>query len=104
MREWIKACAVEDIELEEVRRFDHSGQTYAIFRSPENEFFATAGLCTHEKIHLADGLVMDHTIECPKHNGIFDYRTGEAKGPPVCINLKKYPVRVQDGSIFIEIG
>lgn len=48
-------------------------QTYAVFRSAEDEFFATAGLCTHEKIHLADGLVMDHVIECPKHNGRFDY-------------------------------
>ena len=46
-------------------------------------------------MHLADGLVMDDIIECPKHNGRFNYKTGEAKGAPVCVNLKTYPVKVE---------
>ncbi len=61
-------------------RFDHAGRTFAIYRSPDDEYFATDGLCTHEQVHLADGLVMDEIIECPKHNGRFNYKTGEAKG------------------------
>ncbi len=63
----------DDIEEEDVIRFDHGGHTFAIYRSPDNKYFATDGLCTHEKVHLADGLVMDNIIECPKHNGRFDY-------------------------------
>ena len=59
--------------------------------------FATDGLCTHEQFHLADGLVMDDIIECPKHNGRFNYKTGEAKGAPVCVNLRTYPVKVEGG-------
>lgn len=31
---------------------------------------------------------MDGTVECPKHNATFDYKTGEAKRAPACINLK----------------
>jgi nitrite reductase/ring-hydroxylating ferredoxin subunit len=27
-------------------------------------------------------MVMDYEIECPKHSGIFDIRTGEAKRLP----------------------
>ena len=38
---------------------------------------------------------MDDIIECPKHNGRFNYKTGEAKGAPVCINLKTFPVRIE---------
>jgi 3-phenylpropionate/trans-cinnamate dioxygenase ferredoxin reductase subunit len=76
--DWVVACSVDDIEEEDVLRFDHEGRTYAIYRSPDGDFFATDGLCTHESVHLADGLVMDNIIECPKHNGRFDYRTGEA--------------------------
>jgi 3-phenylpropionate/trans-cinnamate dioxygenase ferredoxin component len=104
MTKWIDACAKEDIAEEDVIRFDHAGHTYAIYRSPENQFFATDGLCTHEKIHLADGLVMDHIIECPKHNGRFDYRTGAAKGAPVCINLKTYPVKLEGARVFIDVA
>lgn len=104
MSDWVEVCAAEDIAQEDVRRFDHSGRTFAIYRSPDDQYYATDGLCTHEKIHLADGLVMDNIIECPKHNGRFDYRTGEAKGAPVCINLRTYPVRVERGKVLLDVS
>ncbi len=104
MTQWIEACATDKIEAEDVMRFDHAGRTYAIYRSPSDKYYATDGLCTHEKIHLADGLVMDHIIECPKHNGRFDYTTGAAKGAPACINLKIYPVKVESGKVFIDVA
>lgn len=103
MTDWVRACAVDDIDEEDVLRFDHGGKTFAIYRSPSDEFFATDGLCTHEKVHLADGLVMGDIIECPKHNGRFSYKTGEAKGAPVCVNLATYKVRVEDGDVLIGI-
>ena len=101
---WIKACKVEDIEPEDVMRFDHGGRTFAIYRAPDDKFYATDGLCTHEKVHLANGLVMDNLIECPKHNGRFDYTTGQAKGAPVCVNLKTYPAKIEAGEVFIQPG
>ena len=54
-------------------------------------------------MHLADGLVMDHTIECPKHSGVFDYRNGEAVRMPPCRDLKTYATKVEDGRVMIEI-
>jgi 3-phenylpropionate/trans-cinnamate dioxygenase ferredoxin subunit len=100
---WVEVCAADEIDEEDVIRFDHAGRTFAIYRSPEDTYHATDGLCTHEKIHLSDGLVMDHIIECPKHNGRFDYRSGEAKGAPVCVDLKTYPVKVEGGTVFIGL-
>ena len=47
---------------------------------------------------------MGHLIECPKHNGQFDYRTGEAKRAPVCDNLKTYPIKVEGGRVFIGVA
>ncbi|MDQ0138071.1 3-phenylpropionate/trans-cinnamate dioxygenase ferredoxin subunit [Neorhizobium galegae] len=101
---WIEACSVGDIDAEDVLRFDHDGKTYAIFHSPDGEFFATDGLCTHERIHLADGLVMDDIIECPKHNGRFNYKTGQAKGAPVCVHLITHAVRVDRGRVYLNVG
>jgi 3-phenylpropionate/trans-cinnamate dioxygenase ferredoxin subunit len=103
MPQWTLACKTTDIDAEDLIRFDHGGATYAIYHSPDGKFYATAGRCTHEDVHLSDGLVMDYVIECPKHNGQFDYRTGEAKRAPVCINLKTYPVKVEGGQVFIEV-
>lgn len=104
MTQWIDACATDAIDEEDLIRFDHDGMTYAIYHSPEGRFYATAGLCTHESVHLADGLVMGHLIECPKHNGQFDYRTGEAKRTPVCVNLKTYPVKVEGARVLVQVA
>ncbi|MFQ5971836.1 MAG: MocE family 2Fe-2S type ferredoxin [Alphaproteobacteria bacterium] len=104
MTNWIRACGAEEVDEEDVIRFDHGDRTFAIYRSPDNGYFATDGLCTHEATHLADGLVMDNIIECPKHNGRFDYRTGEAKGAPVCVDLETYPVKVEDGAVLVDVG
>ena len=101
---WVRVCGTDDIEEEDVMRFDHGGRTFAVYRSPEDAYYATDGLCTHEKVHLADGLVMDDIIECPKHNGRFNYKTGAAKGAPVCVALKTYPVKVEAGAVFIALG
>lgn len=104
MAQWVEACAAGDIDAEDVMKFDHGGRTFAVYRSPDDKYYATDGLCTHEKVHLADGLVMDNIIECPKHNGRFDYRTGAAKGAPVCVNLKTYATKVEGGKVLIDIG
>jgi len=103
MTQWVVACAAGDIDIEDVRRFDHGGRTFAIYRAPDGAYHATDGLCTHEQVHLADGLVMDTIIECPMHNGRFDYRSGAAKGSPVCVDLKTYPVKVEDGRVLIGL-
>src|SRR6476661_8947032 len=103
MNGWVKACNAGDVDEEDVLRFDHGGRSFAIYRSPNDEYYATDGLCTHEKVHLAEGLVMDDIIECPKHNGRFNYKTGQAKGAPVCVDLKTYAVKVEAGKVMIEI-
>jgi len=100
---WLEVCAVGAIDEEDVMRFDQGSRTFAVYRGTEDDYYATDGLCSHEAVHLADGLVMDGIIECPKHNGRFDYRTGVAKGAPVCINLRTYPVKVEDGKVLISL-
>ena len=104
MPSWIEVCGEDEIDSEDVIRFDHADRTFAIYRSPEDEYFATDGLCTHEQVHLADGLVMDDIVECPKHNGRFNYKTGAALRAPVCINLKTNPARVNGDAVEIEVA
>lgn len=104
MGNWIQVCQADDIEAEDVIRFDHGDRTFAIYRSDDDQYYASDGLCTHEKVHLAGGFVMDNIVECPKHNGRFDISTGEAKGAPACIDLRTYPVKVENGQVVIDIS
>ena len=82
--DWIKTCNADDIEPEDVLRFDHGDRTFAIYRTSNGQFRATDGLCMHQNVHLAGGFVMDHLIECTKHNGRFDFTTVLAKGARLC--------------------
>ena len=102
MAQWIAACAAGDIDPEDVIPFDHGGNSYAIYRSPDDAYYATDGHCSHEQTLLCDGLVMGDIIECPKHNGRFDYRTGEARRAPARAPLRTYPVRVEAGRVLIQ--
>jgi len=49
-------------------QFEHGGRLYAIYHTPSG-FYATDGL--HEQEFLADGLVIEEIIECPRHQGRF---------------------------------
>jgi 3-phenylpropionate/trans-cinnamate dioxygenase ferredoxin subunit len=104
MSNWIEACTADAIEIESVLRVDYGDLTFAVYRGPDGLHYCTDGLCTHEAIHLADGLVIDYEIECPKHSAVFDYRTGEVLTPPACFDLRTFPIRVEGGKVWIDIG
>jgi Na+-transporting NADH:ubiquinone oxidoreductase subunit F len=91
---------VSSLAVGEVRRIDHEGNTYALYRLGENEFAVTDGLCTHAQTHLADGHLEGGIIECPKHNGRFDVRTGEPVRRPPRLPLCTYAVEVNAGRLI----
>lgn len=103
MATWIDACSIEDVDLEDVMGFEHDGVDYAIYRAEDGAFFATAGMCTHEHQLLCDGFVMGGAIECPKHNGRFDFRTGAALTPPAITALRTFPTRIESGRVLIDV-
>ena len=77
-------------------------KTYCIYHIKEG-FFATNGMCTHENMHLEDGLVLDDEIECPMHQGIFNIKSGKVIQDPPYDDLKTYSTKVEDGKVYIEI-
>ena len=103
MDNWFLVCEENSIEVEDIVRFDHENKTFCIYKL-EDGFYATDGKCTHEDVHLEDGLVTDDEIECPMHQGIFNIKSGKALSPPACEDLKTYPVKVEDNKIYIQIS
>jgi nitrite reductase/ring-hydroxylating ferredoxin subunit len=88
----------------EVRRVELEDRTYALYRLAEDEFALTDGLCTHAQTHLAEDHLEGGIIECPKHNGRFDVRTGEAVRRPPRLPLCTYAVEVNDGRVIGCLG
>jgi 3-phenylpropionate/trans-cinnamate dioxygenase ferredoxin subunit len=101
---WIDAGQADRVSREDVAPFEHEGKSYALYRTADDRYYATDGICTHEFAELADGYVEGTIIECPMHNGRFDFTTGAAKGAPACVDLQTFPVKVENGHIFIKLG
>ena len=101
MGEWIRVCAADEIDEEDLIRWDCDGRTFAVYRTGKG-YFATDGLCTHEDAHLEDGLVIGTVVECPLHQGTFDITTGKALTAPAYDDLRTYPVKVEDGTVYIR--
>ena len=87
MADWTFVCNTSDVDFEDQYRFDHNDRTYCIYHL-EDGFYATDGLCTHEDVHLVDGLIDGEEIECPMHLGVFNIKTGRVVMDPPCEDLK----------------
>jgi 3-phenylpropionate/trans-cinnamate dioxygenase ferredoxin subunit len=100
---WILACATDDIDDEDLLRFDYADKTFCIYNTAKG-FYATDGMCTHEDEHLEFGMVIGMVVECPLHQGRFNILTGEALSAPVCVDLKTYPVKIENGEIYLDVS
>lgn len=78
-------------------------EVIALFRLGD-DYYATAGICTHAHARLVEGYVEGNVIECPFHGGSFDIRTGRALSVPCTRDLKTYPLRVEGDAILAGIA
>jgi MocE subfamily Rieske [2Fe-2S] domain protein len=101
---WVEIGSSNLLQKEDVIRFDHGPATYAIYRTANDQYFATDGICTHGNAHLADGMVKGTLIECAKHNGRFDIRDGSPQRPPVCVALKTFTVQERQGTLWLDLN
>ncbi|MBX6370346.1 MAG: non-heme iron oxygenase ferredoxin subunit [Rhodospirillales bacterium] len=97
---WHEVARVGDVSEDDVLQVDAGGKCVALF-NVGGVYYATSGICTHAHAFLADGYVQDDTIECPLHQGVFHIPTGRAMCPPVTKDLEVFPVKVEDGRIFV---
>jgi Na+-transporting NADH:ubiquinone oxidoreductase subunit F len=100
----IAVCPIDDLPKGEVLRFDFQENTYAVYRTINNGFYATDGLCTHGNAHLAEGAVIGDIIECHKHNGRFSIKDGTPKRMPATIGLRTYKVEAAKENIFLDLS
>ncbi|XVV15139.1 bifunctional 3-phenylpropionate/cinnamic acid dioxygenase ferredoxin subunit [Actinoplanes sp. CA-131856] len=99
---WIRACDVDDVEPGDAVTVPSVVPPVAVF-NVDGEFLAMADTCSHDKSSLADGYVEGDEVECSWHMAKFCLRTGKALTLPARVDLPTYPVRVENGSVFVDI-
>lgn len=65
--------------------------------------YAVQDVCTHDDGPLGEGTLRGNVLECPRHGGQFDVKSGAAVRMPAIAPVKIYPVRVEGGDVFVEV-
>jgi naphthalene 1,2-dioxygenase ferredoxin component len=100
--EWIDVLSANDLPTDDVISVSVAAHDIAIYTVGE-AVYATGNICTHGHARLCDGFLDGYEIECPLHQGKFDVRDGKPLCEPVTEALGSYPVRVDDGRVYVRI-
>ncbi len=100
-----RLCAVDDLAPGAARRFDVGAHRIALVRIGD-DFYAVGDRCSHADFSLSEGEVWadDKEIECWKHGSTFSLVTGEPQSLPATRPVPVYGVRVEDGSVWVELS
>jgi 3-phenylpropionate/trans-cinnamate dioxygenase ferredoxin subunit len=87
----------------ELAAFDVEGVRIAVANA-DGRYFAIDDTCTHEQCSLAaEGTLEGTVVTCGCHGAQFDVTTGAVLAPPAPEPVKAYPLRVDNGSLVIEM-
>lgn len=99
---WIDATARDAVPSGDVIGIAVGGKDIALYEV-EGEIFATSNVCTHGQARMSDGFLDGREIECPLHQGKFDVCTGKALCAPLTEDIPTYPVKIENGRVFIAL-
>ena len=108
MAEWVTLCPLAELPDGQREVFGVAGRWIAVF-NVSDRLYAIEDLCTHDGNTLAfdrddrPSKLHDFEIECPRHGGRFDLRSGKATRSPAEIDVPWFDLRVVDGKIQVLI-
>jgi naphthalene 1,2-dioxygenase ferredoxin component len=99
---WHRVASLSDIPDDAPLETGVESLPLALYKVGD-EVFCTANLCTHAEAFLSDGYLEGHEIECPLHGARFDIRDGRALCQPADKDVATYPVKVDEGAVYVEL-
>ena len=111
---WYMPALASSLASGEMRREMLLGEPVLLGRNHAGEVFALRDICPHRGVPLSAGRIRpDNNVECPYHGWRFRKNGSCAKIPSLTghetleadnIRVRAYPVREQDGLIWVYMG
>ena len=98
---WHEVASANDLQEEEATPVTVGKTMIALYKVGE-QVYGTSNVCTHQFALMSDGFVDDDCIECPLHQARFHIPTGAYKDGPECADLKTYPVKIENGMVYVD--
>jgi 3-phenylpropionate/trans-cinnamate dioxygenase ferredoxin subunit len=96
---WVRVCTTSELLPGEYKVVYDGDVPIAVFNI-DGELYAIEDVCTHDGGELTGGELRGYEIECPRHGAKFDVRSGAVLCPPAYEPTAKFPVKVEDSSVF----
>ncbi|HZS77555.1 MAG TPA: non-heme iron oxygenase ferredoxin subunit [Ktedonobacteraceae bacterium] len=100
MTDFIKVASVNDLEDGELLAVEADGEPLCLAKV-EGQVCAFQDNCTHISGPLSEGELDGEILTCPWHGAQFDVRTGKVLRGPARQDIMTYPVKIEDGAIFV---
>ena len=98
---WLDIGALQDIPAQGARVVKTAQGCVAVFRTADDQVFATSDRCPHKGGPLSEGIVHGLSVTCPLHNWVFSLETGMAQRADTG-SVNTYPARIQAGRILLD--
>lgn len=100
--DWKEAGTTAEFEAMDRKLLDFGGEKQIALFKIDDGFFAIGAWCSHQKTSMVHGDLDGYELMCPHHGARFDVRSGKNLCLPAVRPVPSYPVKVEDGKIFIK--
>jgi 3-phenylpropionate/trans-cinnamate dioxygenase ferredoxin component len=99
--DWIRVGRADEIAPGE-HRVAEADDTQILVFNLDGAYYAIEDVCTHDGGILSGGGVDGDQVICPRHGARFSIRTGEALTAPAYEPTATFPVKVENGEVFVR--
>lgn len=101
--EYILAAKLSDIPESGIFKLELNGVPLILTRV-SGEVFCVIDRCSHEDVPLSLGCIKGDRIKCSYHGSYFSLRTGQPTDEPADSPIRVYPVKVEDGKVYVNMN
>lgn len=101
----IKACPEADVREKQLTHVEQGGKNFLLTRW-NGELRAFRNLCKHQYLVMDDCPIEGDSLRCPYHTVCYSLDTGAVTDDSGFMGLEpltRYPVRVEDGWVMLDV-
>ncbi|HEX7897212.1 MAG TPA: Rieske 2Fe-2S domain-containing protein [Planctomycetota bacterium] len=99
---YVRLAPLEDFWSGELRGEVVDGRKVLVVRRG-GDVLAYEDRCAHLGVRLSEGRLEGDVLTCAAHEWTYDVRTGQGVNPAAAC-LKRFPAKVEDGQVWVDVS
>lgn len=100
---WQAVAEAGELQPGQMKRVAAGGRKLLLCNA-EGEHYCIDEMCSHEDYSLWFGCIKGRSIKCSLHGSYFSLEDGRPLNEPADCPLKTYPVKVEEGRVWVKLA